>query len=174
MMTVADTEHHIAAIEAISNRLTDEIFEYWTTNDQLSVQFRCEPGRATDPAPYNSGLVFETRIHNARHRVTINFDERSTGFICFFSFLVWFSQLREEYGENVLVLLDEPGLNLHGKAQADLLRYINDRLKPNYQAIYTTHSPFMIDPDALLSVRTVEDKSEGAEGTRDEGRRPIP
>jgi predicted ATP-dependent endonuclease of OLD family len=161
IMAAADTEHHIAALEATSNRLTEEILEYWTTNDQLTVQFRCEPGRATDPAPLNSGLVFETRIHNKRHRVTINFDERSTGFIWFFSFLVWFSQIQEEYGDNLLILLDEPGLNLHGRAQADLLRYMNQRLKPRHQVIYTTHSPFLVDPHGLLSVRTVEDKSDG-------------
>jgi predicted ATP-dependent endonuclease of OLD family len=161
MMAAAESEHHIAALEATSNRLTEEILEYWTTNDQLTVQFRCEPGRVTDPPPLNSGLVFETRIHNTRHRVTINFDERSTGFIWFFSFLVWFSQIQEQYGDNLLILLDEPGLNLHGRAQADLLRYMNHRLKPKHQVIYTTHSPFLVDPDALLSVRTVEDKSDG-------------
>lgn len=50
-----------------------------------------------------------------------------------------------------------PGLSLHGKAQGDLLRYINEKLTPNYQVIYSTHSPFMIDPDNILNVRTVED-----------------
>jgi predicted ATPase len=40
-------------------------------------------------------------------------------------------------------LLDEPGLTLHGKAQADLLRYIEQRLLPDHQVIYSTHSPFM-------------------------------
>jgi hypothetical protein len=160
MTTSGDSEHHIAALEATSNRLTEEIAKYWTTNQHLSVQFRSEPGRATDPAPFNSGYVFETRIHNARHRVTINFDERSTGFVWFFSFLVWFSRLRGEYGDDLVILLDEPGLHLHGKAQADLLRYFNERLRPHHQIIYTTHSPFMIEPDALLSVRTVEDKND--------------
>ena len=160
MTVFADSEHHIAALEATSNRLSDEIAQYWTTNQHLSVQFRSEPGRATDAAPFNSGHIFETRIHNARHRVTINFDERSTGFVWFFSFLIWFSHLRGEYGDNLVILLDEPGLHLHGKAQADLLRYINERLRPHHQIIYTTHSPYMIDPDAISSVRTVEDKSE--------------
>src|SRR5882762_4200515 len=55
------------------------------------------------------------------------------------------------------VKLDEPGLSLHARAQADLLRYINEQLRPYYQVIYTTHSPFMIDADELLSARTVED-----------------
>jgi AAA ATPase domain len=160
MTVFADSEHHIAALEATSNRLSDEISKFWSTNQHLSVQFRSEPGRATDAAPFDSGYVFETRIHNARHRVTINFDERSTGFVWFFSFLIWFSHLRGEYGSNLVILLDEPGLHLHGKAQADLLRYINERLRPYHQIIYTTHSPYMIDPDAISSARTVEDRSE--------------
>lgn len=78
-----------------------------------------------------------------------------------FSFLVWFSQLKKVYGKNLIILLDEPGLTLHGKAQADLLRYINDKLKPYHQVIYTTHSPFMIDPDNFLGIRTVEDVISG-------------
>ena len=57
----------------------------------------------------------------------------------------------------MVILLDEPGLSLHARAQADLLRYINEQLRPHYQVIYTTHSPFMIDPENLLSARTVED-----------------
>lgn len=56
-----------------------------------------------------------------------------------------------------MILLDDPGLNLHAKAQADLLRYINEKLAPNYQVVYTTHSPFMIDPAHILRARTVED-----------------
>jgi hypothetical protein len=37
-----------------------------------------------------------------------------------------------------------------------LLRYIEERLG-GFQVIYTTHSPFMVDPAHLLRVRTVED-----------------
>jgi len=57
----------------------------------------------------------------------------------------------------VNILLDEPGLNLHGRAQGDLLRYIEEKLEPNHQVIYTTHSPFMVPADRLDYVRTVED-----------------
>nr|WP_254305990.1 AAA family ATPase [Sphingopyxis sp. BSNA05] len=55
------------------------------------------------------------------------------------------------------MLLDEPGLSLHGRAQADLLSYIEQELKPNHQVIYTTHSPFMVDPDNFDRVRIVQD-----------------
>ena len=59
---------------------------------------------------------------------------------------------------NAILLLDEPGLTLHGKAQSDLLKYIQERLLPEHQVIYTTHSPFMIPSNRLADVRVVEDK----------------
>lgn len=150
-------EELIAELEAISNRLSQEIFEYWSQNRYLQVEFRFDAARLQDPPPYNSGFIFHTRIRNTRHGVTVSFDERSAGFVWFFSFLIWFSQLKRVYGEHLFILLDDPGLSLHARAQADLLRYIDEKLKPYYQVIYTTHSPFMIDPDNLISVRTVED-----------------
>lgn len=160
-------------LEAIQNRITGEIFEYWRQNRHLEAIFRLDQARANDEPPFNSGFVFSTFIKNNRHKVSVPFDQRSTGFIWFVSFLVWFSQVKKHYGQNLLILLDEPGLNLHGSAQADLLRYINEKLRPNFQVIYTTHSPFMIDPDNLLAVRTVEDrvsedanKREVIEGTK--------
>lgn len=154
---IGTLEHLYAELEAVSNRITETIFHYWSQNRHLEVEFRLDQGRPEDPPPFNQGFIFQTRIRNSRHRVTVNFEERSTGFIWFFSFLVWFSQLQKYYGKNLLLLLDEPGLSLHGRAQQDLLRYFREQLAPYYQVIYTTHSPFMIDPEALLSVRIVED-----------------
>jgi predicted ATP-dependent endonuclease of OLD family len=150
-------EEFNSALRAVSNQISDQIFKYWTQNRHLDVQMRLDNARPEDPAPFNSGYVFRTRIDNKRHRADTGFDERSSGFVWFFSFLVWFYRLRESYKGNLIILLDEPGLTLHARAQADLLRYINEQLKPDYQVIYTTHSPFMIDPDNLLSARTVED-----------------
>lgn len=152
-----------AELEAVSSKITEEVFSYWTQNQRLSVEFDFRPGMPGDPPPYNSGMVFRTRVKNELHQVTVNFDERSSGFIWFFSFLVWFSQLKATYGDKIVILLDEPGLSLHGRAQEDLLRFINERLRPSYQVVYTTHSPFMVDPENLLAVRTVEDKSTDAD-----------
>jgi len=154
---ISKFEELVAELEAVSNRLTQEIFEYWSQNKHLEVDFRFDNARPEDPPPLNSGYIFRTRIKNRRHGVTVSFDERSTGFVWFFSFLVWFSQVKRVYGENLFILFDDPALSLHARAQADLLRYINEKLRPHHQVIYTTHSPFMIDPDNLLSVRTIED-----------------
>jgi len=160
---ITQSERLISKLEAVSNRMTRQIFEYWSQNKHLSIDFRFDTGRSEDPAPFNSGEIFHTRIKNQRHGATVPFDERSTGFVWFFSFLVWFSQVKEKYEGELILLLDEPGLNLHAKAQADLLRYFREKLAPNHQVIYTTHSPFMIDPERLLSVRLVEDKSKDDE-----------
>jgi predicted ATP-dependent endonuclease of OLD family len=154
---IGTSEALIAQLEAISNKLSQEIFDYWSQNTYLKIEFRFDSGRPQDSPPFNNGYVFHTRIQNTRHGVSVRFEERSQGFVWFFSFLVWFSQLKKIYGEKLIVLLDDPGLSLHARAQADLLRYIKEKLLPHYQVIYTTHSPFMIDPDNLLSVRTVED-----------------
>ncbi len=145
-----------AKCEAAAVRITDQIFEYWTQNDALAIQVVLSEGKPGDPAPYNSGAVARARVWNDLHKVSVPFSERSAGFIWFFSFLVKFAQIKEKFG-NVIILLDEPGLTLHGTAQMDLLRYFKEKIEPNHQLIYTTHSPFMVPPDNLSSVRTVED-----------------
>jgi len=150
-------EEFNSKLRAVSNQITDQIFKYWTQNKHLDVDIRLDHARPADPPPFNSGWIFRTRIDNRRHRADTNFDERSSGFVWFFSFLIWFNQLKQTYGKNLIILLDEPGLSLHARAQGDLLRYIREQLRPYYQVIYTTHSPFMIDADDLLSARTVED-----------------
>ncbi len=142
--------------EAASNKITRQIFEYWSQNRHLKLHVRAQTGESGDPAPFNTGTVVRARVENKLHEVTVPFSNRSAGFIWFFSFLVMFSQVKKKHG-NVIILLDEPGLNLHGTAQRDLLRYIKEKLEPEHQVIYSTHSPFMVPTDALASVRTVED-----------------
>ena len=145
-----------AKCEAAANRITDQIFEYWTQNDQLSIDVRLDEGKSDDDPPFNSGPVARARVKNDIHRVSVPFSERSAGFIWFFSFLVKFAQIRKTQG-NVIILLDEPGLTLHGTAQKDLLRYFREQLEPHHQVVYSTHSPFLVPADDLVSVRTVED-----------------
>lgn len=145
-----------AKCETAANRITDQIFEYWTQNEQLGIEVPFGEGRPGDEPPFNAGLVARARVRNNIHRASVDFSERSAGFTWFFSFLVKFSQITKNQS-NVIILLDEPGLTLHGTAQKDLLRYFKEKLEPNHQLIYSTHSPFMVPADNLASVRTVED-----------------
>lgn len=145
-----------AQCEGASNEITDEIFQFWSQNEALKVVIDIGEGRPEDKPPFDVGTVVEIRIENTNHRVTVPLSERSAGFIWFFSFLSQFKQLKKSAG-NAIILLDEPGLTLHGKAQADLLRYIEERLLPEHQVIFTTHSPFMVPAERMADVRIVED-----------------
>ena len=144
-------------LESASITITDEIFEYWRQNRQLKVEFDLSQADPRDPAPMNEGKILHVRIENARHRVTVSFDERSKGFVWFFSFLSYFSHLEETEAGDLVILLDEPGTALHAMAQKDFLRFMDERLAPQCQVIYTTHSPFMVDLEKLNRVRTVQD-----------------
>jgi len=149
-------EELTARVEGASIKITRQIFEYWSQNKHLKVQFTIDAGQPGDPAPFNAGTIMRARIYNQLHEMTVPFSDRSAGFIWFFSFFVSFSQVKKAQG-NAVILLDEPGLNLHGKAQSDLLRYIEEKLMPDHQVFYTTHSPFMVPPDRFDWIRTVED-----------------
>lgn len=139
-----------AQLEATSNSITDEMFEYWSTNQNLEIRFDIEHAA-------NGVRYLNIRIYNSKHRVTLPLKNRSKGFLWFFSFLVWFSKIQGDKNSKYILLLDEPGLSLHASAQNDLLRFIDEKLAPDYQVIYTTHSPFMIDSLKLNEVRTVYD-----------------
>ena len=165
--SASEHEEFKSKLEGASNTITDQIFKYWTQNKNLEIEFDVSQGRPKDPAPYNAGLVMRVRVKNRLHRVTVPFSERSAGFIWFFSFLVYFSQVKKNHSGDLIILLDEPGLTLHAKAQNDLLSYIQEELLDKHQIIYTTHSPFMVIADKFDSIRTVEDVTPSSPGRRD-------
>ena len=155
-----------AKVESVSISLTDQIMQFWKQNPDLEVEVDIKAD-ASDEAPFNNGPNLYLRIRNKRHRgVSTPFEQRSRGFVWFFSFLVWFDSVQhqlslENPGANtaLVLLLDEPGLALHALAQDDLLRYIDD-LSTRHQVLYTTHSPFMVHSERLHQVRMVEDKTD--------------
>ena len=157
----ANYEHLKAELESAAIGISDELFEFWRQNNQLRVDFDLSLANPADPPPLNSGTILHTRIWNERHRVSVPFDERSRGFVWFFSFLTYFSNLEEELTNDLVLLLDEPGINLHAMGQTDFMRFIEERLAAKHQVIYSTHSPFMVNLSRLSSVRLVEDMDSG-------------
>lgn len=157
-----DAEYQIRKLENASNTISDEVFHYWSQNTELSVKLTLIPGPepSTSRVTREQGPFLQVRVQNDRHRVTVPFDERSRGFVWFFSFLAYFSQIEDESAYPLILLLDEPGLSLHATAQHDLLRFIRERLAPDHQVLFTTHSPFMVDAHKFGQVRTVVDSKE--------------
>ncbi|MCV0410757.1 AAA family ATPase [Nitrosopumilus sp.] len=59
-----------------------------------------------------------------------------------------------------LILIDEPGLYLHSTAQQNVLNRLEDLSDENNQIIFSTHSPYLIDPSKLNRVRLVNKNSD--------------
>lgn len=146
-----------AELEATSSEITQHIFKYWTNNTGIRVQFDIE----TDTSNYNNAKKYlNIRVFSDKYHISLPLSNRSKGFNWFFSFIVWFSRIQEDKNNQYILLLDEPGLNLHAAAQADLLKFLDD-LSEDYQIIYTTHSPFMVPQNSLQRVRTVYESKNG-------------
>lgn len=153
----ADFEALTRELEGAANGITNDAFTYWRQNPGLRVVIQMSQGNPAEEPPLNRGPIINLRIYNPKHSVTVPFDERSRGFVWFFSFYAYFSNVVEDPQRSTILLLDEPGLSLHASAQADVLAFIEHKLAPKHQVIYTTHSPFMIDPRRIDRVRTVTD-----------------
>lgn len=155
--TDQEYEKYIALLEASSNKITNEIFKYWSTNKNLDIEFKIQNINNAQGQPEK---ILDIRVKSQRHKITLPLDRRSKGFNWFFSFIIWFSKIQADKNSDYVLLLDEPGLNLHASAQADLLRFFHE-LSKKYQVIYTTHSPFMVETEHLDRVRTCFETDEG-------------
>ena len=156
------TEALIARLEAAESHLTEKALKYWSQNRHLRMTFDIRPAYPDDPPGMTSGMNVLARVKDTKRNVSTPLGVRSQGFVWFFSFLAWYSRFRQD-ATPIILLLDEPGLSLHGKAQGDLLHYFECELKPHHQLMYTTHSPFMVDPSNFDRVRIVQDLSIDAE-----------
>tara|TARA_R110002051_G_scaffold243798_1_gene303776 strand:- start:1199 stop:3163 length:1965 start_codon:yes stop_codon:yes gene_type:complete len=142
-------------LEGAGNHLTTRIVRYWSQNRHIQMKFDVRDARSEDPEGMQQGINVWGEVYDTVHWATTPLRTRSRGFVWFFSFLAWYEDIKRQK-QNVVLLLDEPGLSLHGRAQGDLLRYFEEELS-GHQLLYTTHSPFMIDPTKFDRVRIVQD-----------------
>ncbi len=145
-------------LEGASNHLTRTVMKYWSQNRHLEMRFDIRPGLPNDPPGMQTGTNLWGHVYNSKQRVTTLMGRRSRGFVWFYSFVAWFSQ-HQRSGAPLIVLLDEPGIHLHGTAQRDLLQYLEDECASGLQVIYTTQSPYLVDHRRLDRVRIVEDRT---------------
>ncbi|WP_246327757.1 ATP-dependent nuclease [Candidatus Competibacter phosphatis] len=142
-------------LEGAGNHLTGRIVKYWSQNQHIQMRFDVRDAKPEDPPGMRNGINVWGEVYDTVHWAHTPLGTRSRGFVWFFSFLAWYEDIKRQK-QNVILLLDEPGLSLHGRAQADLLRYFETELSA-HQLLYTTHSPFMIDPTKFGRVRIVQD-----------------
>lgn len=80
--------------------------------------------------------------------------QRSKGQQWYLSFFVKVIAKMSEEVPNV-ILIDEPGLYLHAKAQKNLLLLLEESFKNNI-IMFSTHSPYLIQEENLKNIRLVE------------------
>lgn len=93
----------------------------------------------------------------------LDYTERSNGFKWYVSIFIQLLYKNKSSGTMTshILLLDEPGVYLHANAQRELRNLLSDLSKNEEQIIYTTHSPFMIDKEDLLSIRALIKDDDG-------------
>lgn len=147
-----DFEECNAELEAVSSMLTTLVRKNWKQNEHLKLKVRIETQKGSGSNP---DRFLQFRVEDTRHDFTNRLDRRSTGFRWFVSFIAAFFEFQSD--QEIILLLDEPGLSLHARAQKDLLDAIDTTLANGRQVIYTTHSPFMVRTESLDKARIVED-----------------
>lgn len=135
-------------LQSAGTTLTKEFKSWWKQGDY---RFRFEA----------DGDHFRIWVSDDRRPEEVELENRSTGLQWFLSFYLVFLVESQGDHENAILLLDEPGLSLHPLAQRDLSAFFDGLTKTN-QIIYTTHSPFLVDPDRLDRVRKVYVADDGS------------
>jgi ABC-type Mn2+/Zn2+ transport system ATPase subunit len=131
-----------------NNKIGKEIVIDWGVDEDIE-------GQTADP-------YISFAIKDGANR--FNIADRSLGFRWFFCFLL-FTQFRAKRrgGVGTLFLFDEPASNLHAKAQEKLLDSFKDICMQPNALIYSTHSPYMINPYWLDNAYIVENTALGSD-----------
>src|SRR5208282_3599425 len=125
-----------------TNTISGGINEYWT-QEKYHVHFRIESEKLS------------VSISDDTYAPRIPPRDRSDGFQWYLSF---YSAVQSEVSSahSVILLLDNPALELHFDGQRDIKRFLEEKMPVTTQVIFVTHSPAMIDPYNLEEVRKVE------------------
>lgn len=151
--SVDDWRQTTTRLESASKTVSDAAMDYWSQSGNIRIRI--------EHAQEDDGTVLEVRVENLDHGVTVAFEQRSHGFRRFFSTFCQLSAFRER--EDNVLLLDEPGINLHARAKQEFLEFLKSEIAPKNTTIYTAHSPFLVDKENLHRVRMVLDEPVGDE-----------
>ena len=144
-------------IENLNGELTLNFQDFWRQNvgknNKIKINF--ELAHYDFSHPEKSGRPFiEFWIKDDQERLYPK--QRSRGVRWFLSFYLELRATALSQGiRNKVLLIDEPGVSLHARAQEDVLKVFDD-IKKNIQIIYSTHSPHLIDVNKLYRILAVQ------------------
>lgn len=122
----------------VNTEFTDKFNKYWT-QDKISLEVQ-----------KNETINFWIVEDDVPHKPS----QRSQGQQWYLSFFIKIVARISEDKPNV-ILIDEPGLFLHARAQKDLLNVLENHTS-SYPIVFSTHSPYLITEENLENVRLVE------------------
>jgi ABC-type ATPase involved in cell division len=144
-------------IENLNGELTLNFQDFWRQNvgrnNKIKINFELSHYDHTHPE--KSGKPFiEFWIKDDQERLYPK--QRSRGVRWFLSFFLELkATAMDKSSRNKVLLIDEPGVSLHARAQEDVLAVFDD-IKEQIQIIYTTHSPHLIDVNKLYRILAVQ------------------
>jgi DNA repair exonuclease SbcCD ATPase subunit len=144
-------------IENLNGELTLNFQDFWRQNvgknNKIKINFELSHYDHTNPE--KSGKPFiEFWIKDELERLYPK--QRSRGVRWFLSFFLELKATAMDKSQRDKVLLiDEPGVSLHARAQEDVLAVFDD-IRERIQIIYTTHSPHLIDVNKLYRILAVQ------------------
>lgn len=144
-------------IEKLNNELTLNFHDYWHQDlgnqNKIRINFELEHYDNTHPDKMGKPYI-EFWIVDNQERLYPK--QRSRGVRWFLSFYLELkASAINNKGRSRVILIDEPGLSLHARAQEDVLRVLED-VKEDIQIIYSTHSPQLINMSKLYRLLAVQ------------------
>lgn len=134
-------------LQSAGTKLTEKFRDWWKQGE-YRFKFQAD------------GNHFRIWVSDDKRPEEIELENRSTGLQWFLSFYLIFLVESADSHAGAILLLDEPGMTLHPIAQRDLSSFFAS-LSDTNQILYTTHSPFLVDPDHLDRVKAVYVGNEG-------------
>jgi hypothetical protein len=143
-------------IENLNHSLTQNFHDFWQQsigrNNKIHIQFELEHYNASYGEKAGKPYL-EFWIKDEGERLYPK--QRSRGVRWFLSFYMELKASADLKNRQLVLLVDEPGVSLHARAQEDVLKVFED-IKDKIQVIYTTHSPHLVEINKLHRVLAVQ------------------
>lgn len=143
-------------IENLNHTLTVNFHDFWQQsigrNNKIRIQFELEHYNSTFGEKAGKPYL-EFWIKDEGERLYPK--QRSRGVRWFLSFYLELKASATLNDRPIVLLVDEPGVSLHARAQEDVLKVFED-IKDKIQVIYTTHSPHLVDINKLHRVLAIQ------------------
>jgi predicted ATP-dependent endonuclease of OLD family len=143
-------------IENLNHTLTRNFHDFWQQsigrNNKIHIQFELDHYNASYEGKAGKPYL-EFWIKDEGERLYPK--QRSRGVRWFLSFYMELKASANISDRQMVLLVDEPGVSLHARAQEDVLKVFED-IKDKIQIIYTTHSPHLVEINKLHRVLAVQ------------------